>query len=1003
LFSVGFIRPENEINQDRLMSRQDANAAFAVSSFLYGGNAAYIDDLYARYEADPQAVDAQWQSFFAGLRDEAGDVAKNARGPSWQRPDWPPLERSDLIAALDGGLVEAGAAVAAKVKGAAQTRGVDLASADVERATRDSVRALMLIRAYRARGHFYANLDPLGLEPPKNEEELDPRSYGFGEADLDRPIFVDGVLGLQFGTIRQILAILRRTYCQTLGVEFLHLSNGAQKSWIQERIEGPDKEITFTREGKRAILNKLVESEGFEKFCDLKFTGTKRFGLDGAEAMIPALEQIIKRGGALGVREIVIGMPHRGRLNVLAQVMAKPHRAIFHEFKGGSATPNEIEGSGDVKYHLGASSDREFDNNSVHLSLTANPSHLEIVDPVVLGKVRAKQDQRGATPEDRTMVMPLLIHGDASFAGQGVVAESFGLSGLRGHRTGGSLHFIVNNQIGFTTNPRYSRSSPYPSDVAKMIEAPIFHVNGDDPEAVVFAAKIATEFRQKFQKPVVIDMFCYRRHGHNEGDEPSFTQPLMYKAIAAHPTALEIYGTKLTGEGVVTSAEVETMKADWRKHLDEELEAAQSYRANKADWLDGRWSGFKTAGAADDPRRGHTGVEIATLKDLGQKITALPPGFHLHRTLNRFLENRHKAIETGTGIDWATGEALAFCSLLRDGHRVRLSGQDSERGTFSQRHSVLTDQETEERYTPFNNLGDGQARFEVINSMLSEEAVLGFEYGYSLAEPNALTLWEAQFGDFANGAQVLFDQFISSGERKWLRMSGLVCLLPHGYEGQGPEHSSARLERFLQMCAEDNMQVANCTTPANYFHILRRQLKRDFRKPLILMTPKSLLRHRRAVSRLDEMGPDTTFHRLLWDDAQLLPDEKIKLLPDDKVRRVVLCSGKVYYDLYDEREKRGIDDVYLLRIEQLYPFPTKALMAELSRFRDAEIVWCQEEPRNMGAWVFVDIFLQWVLNQIEAKHRRPRYTGRPASASTAVGQMLQHLAQLKQFLDDALK
>jgi 2-oxoglutarate dehydrogenase E1 component len=986
------------------MSRQDANAAFAVSSFLYGGNAAYIDDLYARYQADPKAVDAQWQAFFAGLKDDARDVAENARGPSWQRPDWPPLPRGDLIAAFDGGsLAEAGTGIAAKVKGEAQARGVDLAAADVERATRDSVRALMLIRAYRARGHFHANLDPLGLEPPKNEEELDPRSYGFGEADLDRRIFLDGVLGLQFGTIRQITAILRRTYCQTLGVEFLHLSNGAQKSWIQERIEGPDKEITFTREGKRAILNKLVEAEGFEKFCDLKFTGTKRFGLDGAEAMIPALEQIIKRGGALGVVEIIIGMPHRGRLNVLAQVMAKPHRAIFHEFKGGSATPNEIEGSGDVKYHLGASSDREFDNNNVHLSLTANPSHLEIVDPVVLGKVRAKQDQHGATPEDRTMVMPLLIHGDASFAGQGVIAESFGLSGLRGHRTGGSLHFIVNNQIGFTTNPRYSRSSPYPSDVAKMIEAPIFHVNGDDPEAVVFAAKIATEFRQKFQKPVVIDMFCYRRHGHNEGDEPSFTQPLMYKAIAAHPTTLEIYGNKLVGEGIISAAEVDKMQADWRKHLDAELEAAQSYRANKADWLDGRWAGFKAADGADDPRRGHTGVAIATLKDIGQKITTVPPGFHLHRTLNRFLDHRRKAIETGSGIDWATAEGLAFCSLLRDGHRVRLSGQDSERGTFSQRHSVLIDQETEQRYTPFNHIAEGQARFEVINSMLSEEAVLGFEYGYTLAEPNALTLWEAQFGDFANGAQVVFDQFISSGERKWLRMSGLVCLLPHGYEGQGPEHSSARLERFLQMCAEDNMQVANCTTPANYFHILRRQLKRDFRKPLILMTPKSLLRHRRAVSQLAEMGPDTTFHRLLWDDAQLLPDEKIKLVPDEKIRRVVLCSGKVYYDLYEEREKRGIDDIYLLRIEQLYPFPTKALMAELARFRDAEIVWCQEEPRNMGAWVFVDIFLQWVLNQIEAKHRRARYAGRPASASTAVGQMSLHLAQLKQFLDEALK
>jgi 2-oxoglutarate dehydrogenase E1 component len=985
------------------MSRQDANAAFARTSFLYGGNAAYIDDLYARYEADPKAVDAEWQSFFQSLKDDRRDVEQNARGPSWSRPDWPMPERSEFVSALDGAWDETAAAIAGKVKAQAQGRGVDITLPEVERATRDSIRALMLIRAFRARGHFHANLDPLGLEPPQDEEELDPRSYGFGAGDLDRPIFLDNVLGLEFGTVREIVGILRRTYCQTLGVEFLHISSAAQKSWIQERIEGPDKEITFTREGKRAILNKLVEAEGFEKFCDLKFTGTKRFGLDGAESMIPALEQIIKRGGALGVREIVIGMPHRGRLNVLAQVMAKPHRAIFHEFKGGSSTPDAVEGSGDVKYHLGASSDREFDQNKVHLSLTANPSHLEIVDPVVLGKVRAKQDLLGATPEDRTMVMPLLIHGDASFAGQGVVAESFGLSGLRGHRTGGSVHFIVNNQIGFTTNPRYSRSSPYPSDVAKMIEAPIFHVNGDDPEAVVFAAKIATEFRQKFQKPVVIDMFCYRRHGHNEGDEPSFTQPLMYQAIASHPTALEIYSKKLVDEGVVSAAEVEKMRADWRSRLDTELESALGYRANKADWLDGRWSGFKAASDADDPRRGKTGVAIAELKEIGQRITAVPPDFHLHKTLNRFFDNRRKSIEAGAGIDWATAEALAFCSLLREGHRVRLSGQDSERGTFSQRHSVLVDQATEQRYTPFNHLGEQQARFEVINSMLSEEAVLGFEYGYSLAEPNALTLWEAQFGDFANGAQVVFDQFISSGERKWLRMSGLVCLLPHGYEGQGPEHSSARLERFLSMCAEDNMQVANCTTPANYFHILRRQLKREFRKPLVLMTPKSLLRHKRAVSRLEEMGLGTSFHRLLWDDAQLLPNEKIKLVADDKIRRVVISSGKVYYDLYEERERRGVGDVYLLRIEQLYPFPTKALMAELSRFKQAEIVWCQEEPRNMGGWVFVDIFLEWVLNQIGAWYRRARYAGRPASASTAVGQMSLHLAQLKQFLDEALR
>jgi 2-oxoglutarate dehydrogenase E1 component len=984
------------------MSRQDANAAFALTSFLYGGNGAYVEDLYARYEADPNAVDAEWRVFFQSMKDDPRDVERNARGPSWKQPNWPQLSRGELVAALDGDWGEAEKAVGDKIRAKAQVRGVELTAADVQRATRDSVRALMLIRAYRARGHLHANLDPLGLAPRGDHEELDPRSYGFSEADYDRKIFLDHVLGLEFASLREIVAILRRTYCQTLGFEFLHISDPAQKGWMQERIEGPDKEITFTREGKRAILNKLVEAEGFEKFCDLKFTGTKRFGLDGGESMIPALEQIIKRGGALGVNEIALGMAHRGRLSVLAQVMGKPHRAIFHEFKGGSMQPDDVEGSGDVKYHLGASSDREFDGNQVHLSLTANPSHLEIVNPVVLGKVRAKQDQHGATPEDRTMVMPLLISGDAAFAGQGVIAECFGLSGLRGHRTGGSVHFIVNNQIGFTTYPRFSRSSPYPSDVAKMIEAPIFHANGDDPEAVVFAAKVATEFRQKFQKPVVIDMFCYRRFGHNEGDEPSFTQPLMYKSIRSHPTTLEIYGKKLVGEGVVSEGEIEKMKADWRARLDAELEAAQGYRPNSADWLDGRWAGFKTGGDAEEPRRGDTGIAVEKLKEIGKKITAVPEGFHVHRTIQRFLDQRGKAIESGEGIDWSTAEALAFCSLLVEGFPVRLSGQDTERGTFSQRHSVLIDQENEQRYIPFNQLTERQARFEVINSMLSEEAVLGFEYGYSLAEPNALTLWEAQFGDFANGAQVVFDQFVSSGERKWLRMSGLVCLLPHGYEGQGPEHSSARLERFLQMCAEDNMQVANCTTPANYFHVLRRQLKREIRKPLILMTPKSLLRHKRAVSRLDELGPGATFHRVLWDDAQMLPDEKIKLVADDKIRRVVMCSGKVYYDLYEEREKRGIDDIYLMRIEQLHPFPTKALVNELSRFKQAEIVWCQEEPRNMGAWFFVDTFIEWVLNQIGAKHKRPRYVGRPASAATATGLMPKHLAQLKALLDEAL-
>jgi 2-oxoglutarate dehydrogenase E1 component len=976
--------------------RSAANDSFALTSFLYGANAAYAEQLYERYARDPASVDPEWREFFAGLKEDPASIEKSVEGPAWKGRDGSPHD--EFIAAFDGDWDAVETAIGKKIR--AERPGVH-SDAELQQATRDSVRAIMMIRAYRMRGHLHANLDPLGIQAPRDPESLHPANFGFVEADYTRPIFIDGVLGLRFATVPEMLAILKRTYCGTIGYEFMHISDPAEKSWFQARIEGLGKEINFTREGKRAILNKLIEAEGFEKFIDLKFTGTKRFGLDGGESMVPALEQIIKRGGALGVKEIVLGMAHRGRLNVLSQVMGKPHRAIFHEFKGGSYTPDDVEGSGDVKYHLGASSDRDFDGNQVHLSLTANPSHLESVDPVVLGKVRAKQDQRNDFVE-RSKVLPLLIHGDAAFAGQGVIAECFGLSGLKGHRTGGSIHFIINNQIGFTTYPRYSRSSPYPSDTAKMIEAPIIHVNGDDPEATVYAAKVATEFRQKFHKPVVIDMFCYRRFGHNEGDEPAFTQPVMYKKIRSHPTTFEIYAERLVGEGVVMKEEIDKIKAEWRHKLDAEFEAGGFYKTNKADWLDGRWAGFRAADGVDEARRGRTGVELAKLKELGARLCVAPEGFNLHRTIRRFLDNRATMLESGAGIDWAMGEALAFASLLDEGHPVRLSGQDSERGTFSQRHSVLVDQETEARYVPLNHVRDGQARHEVINSMLSEEAVLGFEYGYSLAEPNALTVWEAQFGDFANGAQVIFDQFISSSERKWLRLSGLVCLLPHGYEGQGPEHSSARLERYLQMCAEDNMQVANCTTPSNYFHILRRQLKRDIRKPLILMTPKSLLRHKRAVSRLDEFGIDTTFHRLLYDDAEMHPGGETTLVPDDKTRRVILCTGKIYFDLFEERAKRGIDDIYLLRVEQLYPFPLKALVKKLSLYKNAQVVWCQEEPKNMGAWTFVEPYLEWVLTQAGSKTRRPFYVSRPASAATATGVMPKHLAQLKTLLDDAL-
>ncbi len=809
-----------------------------------------------------------------------------------------------------------------------------------------------------------------------------------------------------------MLAILKATYCGNVGVQFMHIAEPEEKSWLQQRFEGADSQARtgFSKEGKLAILNKLIEAEGFERFLHKRFPGTKRFGLDGGEAMVPALEQIIKRGGALGVDEIVLGMAHRGRLNVLAAVMGKPYRAIFHEFQGGSSVPSDIEGSGDVKYHMGASSDREFDGNRVHLSLTANPSHLEIVNPVVLGKARAKQafDIREAhagvtEPQgvlDRTKVMPLLIHGDAAFAGQGVVAECFALMGLKGYRTGGTVHFVVNNQIGFTTSPRNSRSSPYPSDVALMVQAPIFHVNGDDPEAVVFAAKVAAEFRQRFHKDVVVDMFCYRRFGHNEGDDPTFTQPLMYSKIKAQPSTRELYARRLVEEGVTTAAEVEAEIARFEQFLDAEFDAGKSFAASKADWLDGQWKGVGLP--EDDERRGKTAVPLEKLKALGDRLTSIPASVDVHKTLKRVIDGRRAAIESGEGLDWATAESLAFASLLDEGFPVRLSGQDSVRGTFSQRHSGIVDQTTEERYSPLNNLREGQAPFEVIDSALSEEAVLGFEYGYSLADPNTLVLWEAQFGDFVNGAQVVIDQFISSGERKWLRMCGLTMLLPHGYEGQGPEHSSARLERFLQACAEDNMQVANCTTPANYFHILRRQMQRPFRKPLILMTPKSLLRHKKATSTLAELAEGSSFHRVLHDDAQTRPDVAgVTIRPDAEIRRVVLCSGKVYYDLLERRERDQIDDVYLMRLEQFYPWPMKSLMTELARFPNAELIWCQEEPRNMGGWTFVDPWLELTLEKLDVKSKRARYVGRPASASTAAGLMSRHLKELDAFLTDA--
>ena len=956
-------------------------------TFLSGANAEYIANLYSAYLRDKSLVDQSWQDFFSGLSDTEVALLRELHGASWT-----PAENRH-----DGHSFHSGSAVKADIETAPQPHrrasDTNLSGEDMRAATQDSIRALMLIRAYRARGHLEADLDPLTLKEKKYHPELDPEHYGFSPSDFDRPIYIGGSLGLETPTLREIIKVLEETYCGTIGVEFVHLVDPAEKSWIQERIEEPHNKTEFTVNGKRAILQRLIAAEVFENFLHTKHVGTKRFGLDGGESLIPCIEQIMKRGGQMGLEEIVLGMAHRGRLNVLTNVMGKPFTAVFSEFQGQSSVPDDVLGSGDVKYHLGTSSDRDFDGNTIHLSLTANPSHLEFVNPVVIGKVRAKQVQRD--DKDSVQVMPMLLHGDAAFAGQGIVAETLMISELPGYRVGGTVHIVINNQIGFTTMPKYGRSGPYCTDVAKMLAAPIFHVNGDDPEAVVHVARIATEFRQTFKKDVVIDMFCYRRYGHNEGDEPAFTQPLMYAKIKDHKTTRQIYAEKLAAEDVVTLEEADEMVQEFNNFLSEAFEATKSYKPNKADFLEGKWSGMQVAHGED--RRGVTAVSEDELQAVAKVLSKVPDDFDANSKIVRLLNNKAKMFEDRKGVDWATAEALAFGTLLQDGFSVRLSGQDVGRGTFSQRHAILYDQKTEDKYIPLQHISQGQPKFEAHDSPLSEMAVLGFEYGYTLAEPRTLTLWEAQFGDFTNGAQVMIDQFISSGESKWLRMSGLVMLLPHGMEGQGPEHSSARPERFLAACADDNWQIANVSTPANYFHILRRQMCRDFRKPLVMFTPKSLLRHKLCVSDVEAFVNKTTFHRILWDDDRETIDAP------DKIKRIVFCTGKVYYDLLEERRKRGTKDVYLMRLEQLYPFPEKALKTDMAAFnKNAEIVWCQEESENMGYWQFVDRRLEEVLSGLSFENPRPRYIGRNPSASPATGLHSRHQAEQAKLVDQAL-
>jgi 2-oxoglutarate dehydrogenase E1 component len=947
-----------------------AGVDILVTAFS-GANAAFISDLYARWIENPSSVDESFGDLFAALNDEARAVLTDAVGASW-------APRRFQVAEPD-------AKPAPKVAKAASTE-------DIRAAALDSLRALMLIRAYRVRGHLEARLDPLGIVVPKPHPELDPATYGFTDADLDRPVFIDNVLGRESATVREIVAIVREAYCGPIGVEFMHIQDPAQKAWIQRRIEGAPWRNTVDADDKKTILRQLTEAEGFEAFCQKRYVGTKRFGLEGGEVTIPSLHAMIETAAQAGVNEIVIGMPHRGRLNTLVNIVKKPFTAIFSEFGGNSFKPDDVQGSGDVKYHLGTSTDIEAGGHQVHISLQPNPSHLEAVDPVVIGKVRARQDCADDRVARRS-VMGILMHGDAAFAGQGLVYETLAMSQLIGYRTGGTIHLIVNNQIGFTTVPAHAYSGLYCTDVAKSIQAPILHVNGDMPEAVIFCSRLATEFRNEFATDFVLDIVCYRRHGHNETDEPAFTQPIMYRAIKDMKTTRTLYAERLQAEGVVTEGEAKAMWDEFAGTLEDAFKAAQGYKVNKADWLEGRWAGMKQADQEDERAEETTALTTEAAQAIGRAISEVPDGFDLNPKILRQLEAKRAAFAKGEGIDWATGEAMAFGGLLQDGHRVRLSGEDCQRGTFSQRHAVLVDQTNANEYVPLNNISEGQARIEIFNSLLSEAGVLGFEYGYTLADPTTLVLWEAQFGDFANGAQVIIDQFLASGETKWLRMSGLTLLLPHGHEGQGPEHSSARLERYLQLCAERNMTVANLTTPANYFHALRRQLKRNFRKPLVIMTPKSLLRHKLAVSPLAGFTEGSAFQLVI---------PEIDAIDPAGVKRVVLCTGKLYYDLLAERRDKGVTDVAIVRLEQIYPFPMKTLGAILKAYPQAEIVWCQEEPENMGAWTFVDRKIERTLAAIKHPGGRPVFVGRDAAASPATGLAKIHTAQQAALVSSAL-
>ncbi len=919
-----------------------SNDKFLKNSFLFGTNAAYLEELYASYLQDKASVSKDWQLVFADFNENNPQAAIE----SLQAHHNFYKVTSQKSAPVTGGISSGNC--------------LDL-------------RAKMLVDAYRNRGHFLAKIDPLELEklPSEQDLSLDLASFGIEKQDLDTSINFAG----KETTVRNLEISLKKKYSTNAGYEFAHVNNGAQVKWLTDRIEGYNDQTELSKSDREDILKSLIEVESFEQFLQTKFPSAKRFSVEGADNSIISMQWVINAAAADNVKEAVIGMAHRGRLNSLTKVLGKSYVAMLSEFQGAIPFPDGLDVSGDVKYHMGFSRDAEINGKKIHLSMMPNPSHLEAVNPVVAGKVRAKQDF--LEDKKRHDVIGVLVHGDASFSGQGVVAESLMLSDLEGYNVGGIVHIIVDNQVGFTATAKNGRASRYPSEVAKIVEAPIFHANGDDAEAVVKVTRIATEYRNKFGKDVVIHIKCYRLYGHNEMDEPRFTQPSMYKKITTLATPGKIYANELLAAKLIDDKYYDNYKAEFKDKLEQDLVDAKTFKPKKADWFEGLWSNFGNfnLGKAVDK---NTGVKISELKNICLKLCEVSEDIAVNNKITRQLEARKQMMETGKDINWATAEALAFGSLLLDKTNVRLSGQDCGRGTFSQRHSVLVDQENDSLYVPLNHLAKNQGTYEVIDSNLSEYAVMGFEYGYSTANPNNLVLWEGQYGDFANGAQIVIDQFISSAETKWLRSSGIVLLLPHAYEGDGPEHSSARLERFLQLCAEDNIQVANCTTPASYFHVLRRQVHRNYRKPLVIMTPKSLLRHKLAVSALEDFAENTKFETVIPETANI-----------SNPKKVVLCSGKVYYDLLEYRETNKIDNVAIIRLEQLYPFPKLQLQEEFSKYKNAEIIWCQEEPQNMGAWSFLQPLINNLMIECKIKGMI-QYVGRKGYASASDGYSYTH-------------